>query len=110
MGRYPQVPSTDAHPLSRRAREAAEAHDEDSGMDVAALCASWRERAGKPGATVILEVEAMLRNAAADARPAPAAGPTLEPAHRSRSWFASFRYARACGYDCACASRIALGS
>ena len=41
MGRYPQVPSTDAHPLSRRAREAAEATDEDSGMDVAALCASW---------------------------------------------------------------------
>ena len=78
MGRYPQVPSTDAHPLSRRAREAAEAHDEDSGMDVAALCASWRERAGKPGATVILEVEAMLRNAAADAS---SADTTTPPAH-----------------------------
>ena len=61
MGRYPQVPSTDAHPLS----------------DVAALCASWRERAGKPGATVMLEVEAMLRNAAADASSAD----TTPPAH-----------------------------
>ena len=77
MGRYPPVPSTDAHPLSRHAREAAEAPDEDSGMDVAALCASWRERAGKPGATVMLEVEAMLRNAAADASSAD----TTPPAH-----------------------------
>ena len=70
MGRYPPVPHVDTHPLSRHARERA-ATDEDS-MDVAALCASWRQSAGKPGAAVTLEVERMLRNDDADAAAAAA--------------------------------------
>ena len=89
MGRYPPVPHVDAHPLSRHARERA-ATDEDS-MDVAALCASWRQRAGKPGATVTLEVERMLRNdadaaAAADADASPSSVTLVDPDASSPHW------------------------
>jgi len=89
MGRYPPVPHVDAHPLSRHARERA-ATDEDS-MDVAALCASWRQRAGKPGATVTLEVERMLRNdadaaAAADADASPSSVTLVDPHASSPHW------------------------
>ena len=88
MGRYPPVPHVDTHPLSRHARERA-ATDEDS-MDVAALCASWRQSAGKPGAAVTLEVERMLRNDDADAAAAADASPSsltlVDPDASSPHW------------------------
>ena len=88
MGRYPPVPHVDTHPLSRHARERA-ATDEDT-MDVASLCASWRQRAGKPGAAVTLEVERMLRNddddAAAAADASPSSVTLVDPDASSPHW------------------------
>lgn len=49
MGRFPPTPATDAHPLV------------EHGVDLGELCARWRAEAGKPGATVLREVQTMLR-------------------------------------------------
>lgn len=49
VGRFPPTPATDAHPLV------------EEGVDLGELCARWRADAGKPGATVMREVQTMLR-------------------------------------------------
>ena len=49
VGRFPPTPATDAHPLV------------EDGVDLGELCARWRADAGKPGATVVREVQTMLR-------------------------------------------------
>ena len=49
VGRFPPTPATDAHPLV------------EHGVDLGELCARWRAEAGKPGATVLREVQTMLR-------------------------------------------------
>lgn len=49
VGRFPPTPATDAHPLV------------EEGVDLGELCAQWRADAGKPGATVMREVQTMLR-------------------------------------------------
>ena len=49
VGRFPPTPATDAHPLV------------EDGVDLGELCARWRADAGKPGATVMREVQTMLR-------------------------------------------------
>jgi len=49
VGRFPPTPATDAHPLV------------EHGVDLGELCARWRAEAGKPGATVMREVQTMLR-------------------------------------------------
>ena len=51
VGRFPHVPSTDAHPIVR------------DGLDLGELCATWRAGAGAPGAAVVRDLEAMMMEA-----------------------------------------------
>ena len=56
VGRFPHVPSTDAHPIVR------------DGLDLGELCATWRAGAGAPGAAVVRDLEAMMMEAPREAR------------------------------------------
>ena len=78
VGRFPPTPATDAHPLV------------EHGVDLGELCARWRAEAGKPGATVLREVDhASRRGRAKASHEGPRRFPSRRPAtatRRRRGW------------------------
>ena len=74
VGRFPHVPSTDAHPIVR------------DGLDLGELCATWRAGAGAPGAAVVRDLEAMMMMEAPREDPTAPRGDLEGVSSRASSW------------------------